>query len=444
MFDKISEKLSDNSLIKLNLNVNFFEKAFNIINKNKNSLKIVTINIQNKKEGDDIFIIKTLSNIINLKYLNINAHFQIINENNIKYLFLKEVETLNIPLIISKSIFNFNSFFEKIPKLNIITFNKIIFIEKDEERKSNVNSMNGLTLKSELVKNIKKIIFCSSPKNSSFFILAFLKLFINTKIKFNINEINISKCHFPEDIGYNNILAIISKFINITSLSLNNISFEKEEQKINFNILKNLNKLEYLYLKDFNYKNINMNIGEFLLLLSLNYKYINELGLSCKEVDSKMINLIAPKIKNFRYLTKLNFFNGYDNSNTISENNNEQKFLITFLSKNSVLSILQTCNLERYCMIDLRNINIKIDINFVNRYIAKYCNKNNEYFCYQRLFNNTFYPERSQLIYSYEHNNYCIECKEIYNDKAFDEDYFDNDNDSAHSESYYYDIENYF
>ena len=427
IFDKISEKIKENCLEKLFIKVNYFEKAFNILDKNKKSLEKLYIIIKSKNEENDINIIKTLSDIINLKILIIDANFSIINENNIKYLSFKKVETLFIPLIISKYLFNFNSFFKNIPHLKIICFNNIIFNEKKEERQYNINLMDKFNLDDNLVKNIKKIYFFKASKNSSFFILKFLKFFSNNKSKFNIREIEINKCDFIQDIEYNSLLEIISKFINITSLSLKYLSFEKE-QKININIIKNLNKLEYLYLKDFNYKINNINIDEFLSLLSLNHKYLNEIGLSCKEIDGEMLNLIAPKIKEFKYLTKLNFFNGYNDINP-NEITKKKKLRFIFILNNSIQDIINICNINRYCMIDLRNIDIKIDINKICRNIPKLDNHLNDYFCYQRIFNHKFCPNDSNLIYSSQLKTYYIECRKIYYNYDDDDYYYDNDND---------------
>lgn len=61
----------------------FFEEVLNIINKNKNFIKILSINI--KEESNNILIVKTLSNLPSLTDLKIIANFPIIDNQNINF-----------------------------------------------------------------------------------------------------------------------------------------------------------------------------------------------------------------------------------------------------------------------------------------------------------------------------------------------------------------------
>ena len=113
-FQRLSKKVKRDSLCKLEINLNKFEDGFNIIDKNINSLTELTLTINHKK--DSKILIKTISEITKLKKIRIISKFEILDEDNIKYLFLKNVEYLEIPLYVNNCLFDLNLLFGKIPK----------------------------------------------------------------------------------------------------------------------------------------------------------------------------------------------------------------------------------------------------------------------------------------------------------------------------------------
>ena len=130
LYNCISQKIKKDSLYKLEINLNNFQEGYKIISKNKNSLTELTLKLKNIRQ-DNITILKTLSDIINLKKLKLICDFQIFDEENIKYFSLKNIEYLEIPLYVNTLLFDFNIFFEKLPKLKKLKFNGINF--KDNE-----------------------------------------------------------------------------------------------------------------------------------------------------------------------------------------------------------------------------------------------------------------------------------------------------------------------
>ena len=384
LFNNIANVIKDNSLFKLDMNLNYFEEGINIINKNLNSLTELTIKINRKREDNAL---KILSNIVNLQKLKIIAKFPIVYKNNINYLDFKKLEFLEIPLYIKDYIFDFNNFFEKIPKIKTLIFNGIHFKNNNEIKEQNINILNNYKLNVNLVKYLQKIKFYNCQKNSSLFILKFLQIL--SVIKDNIISIKIENCEFDENININNLFDSISIFKNISNLQLNNINFKKG-QNFYYDKFNNFQRLEKLYLKGIDYEQNNIHLLSFLSYLYEKCRYINDIGLSCKKLNSDDINLILKKLKNFKYISKINLFDGYTNLDYYAYRDKNYIELIDFNTIND------------YCLIDLRNINIKKKINSmtsksyiypkisINNYIHdnnnKFCNKIEKYYCYQNLF----------------------------------------------------------
>ena len=129
LFNNIANVIKYNSLFKLDMNLNYFEEGINIINKNINSLKELTIKINIKREDN---ILKILAKIVNLQKLKIIAKFPIVYKNNINYLNFKNLELLEKPIYIKDYIFDFNNFFEKIPQIKTLILVFILKIIKNK------------------------------------------------------------------------------------------------------------------------------------------------------------------------------------------------------------------------------------------------------------------------------------------------------------------------
>lgn len=65
---------------------------------------------------------ETLSNIKNLKKLKLVANFGIFDNDNFKYLFLENLNYLEIPFYINDNLFEIKIFFETLPKLKKTSF----------------------------------------------------------------------------------------------------------------------------------------------------------------------------------------------------------------------------------------------------------------------------------------------------------------------------------
>jgi len=414
LFNNIANVIKDNSLFKLEMNLNYFDEGINIINKNLNSLRELTIKINHKKDNNNK-ILKVLSNIVKLNKLKIFAKFPIIYENNINYLEFNLIEFLEIPIYIKHNVFDFNSFFEKLPKLKILKFNGIHFSNKIEILEQNINILKNYKLDANLIKNLQKIKFINCQKNSSFFIIKVIQLLSETKIKDNITEIKIENCEFDENININNLFESFLHFKNITNLHLNNIIFKKG-QNFYYDKFNNFQKLEKLYFKGLDCEQNNIHLLSFLSYLSEKCKYLSDIGLSCKKLNSDDMNLILPKLKNFKFISKIHLFDGY----TISD-------YFSFRDKNYI-EIINLNSIDDYYLIDIRDINIKKENNykitkstiypkiFINDYIKenknnKFCNKSEKYYSYQNLFSSNSHIK----ILHYSHNEKSFILSELIN-----------------------------
>ena len=411
-FQRLSKKVKRDSLCKLEINLNKFEDGFNIIDKNINSLTELTLTINHKK--DSKILIKTISEITKLKKLRIISKFEILDEDNINYLILKNVEYLEIPLYVNDYLFDLNLLFEKIPKLKKLIFYGINFNDNFDKRYKNIKKLDEFNLNTKFVQKLRKINFLNSDKKSSFFIIKLIKIFLKSNIKENIKEIKIDNCDFDEKVNFNVLLKLISSFTNIKSLSLNNNSYEIGEQ-INYDEINNFNYLEKFYFKGLDYEKNEIKILYFLYKFSEKCRVLNELGFSCKGQNPYDMNIIFKVVKNYRLLTKLNIFDNYSKSDYYS--NKEDLFY---------LSGINIGEINDYCLCDLRNIDLKkenkinssVNFNQYNKLIIKdYLHQNNnnnnlisnkkeKYFSYQNFFKSNSCTNK--LFYSGEEKSFII------------------------------------
>ena len=404
LYNCISKKIKKDSLNRLEISLINFEEGYKIINKNKNSLMELTLEIKNLRKNT-IKILTTLSDIINLRKLKIISGYQILNEENIQYLNLEKVEYLEIPLYINEFLFDLNTFFEKIPNLKKLIFNGINF-QDGNAKEENFKRINSFKLNINLVKKLKKINFVNCKKNSSFFIIKLIELLSKSKIKENIKEIKIENCDFDNKINFNNLIILISSFTNIKSLSLNNITFETS-QPINYDEINNFENLEKFYFKGLNYEQNEIKILFFLYKFSEKCQRLNELGFSCKGLNPYDLNLIFKIIKNYRLLIKLNIFDNYDKDDYYT--NKEEGFYKEGINITSIFN---------YCMLDMKSIDFileKNNKNYQKNIINKYFNKKNldkkisnkkeKYFIYEKVINDSFYY---RLFYSKKKKSFLI------------------------------------
>ena len=404
LYNCISKKIKKDSLNRLEISLINFEEGYKIINKNKNSLMELTLEIKNLRKNT-IKILTTLSDIINLRKLKIISGYQILNEENIQYFNLEKVEYLEIPLYINEFLFDLNTFFEKIPNLKKLIFNGINFIDENS-KEENYKRINSFKLNINLVKKLKKINFVNCKKNSSFFIIKIIELLSKSKIKENIKEIKIENCDFDNKINFNNLIILISSFTNIKSLSLNNLTFETS-QPINYDEINNFENLEKFYFKGLNYEQNEIKILFFLYKFSEKCQRLNELGFSCKGLNPYDLNLIFKIIKNYRLLIKLNIFDNYDKDDYYT--NKEEGFYKEGINITSIFN---------YCMLDMKSIDFileKNNKNYQKNIINKYFNKKNldkkisnkkeKYFIYEKVINDNFYY---RLFYSKKKKSFLI------------------------------------
>ncbi len=389
LYNKISEVITKNSLITLDMNIKSFDGGMKIINKNLNSLEELTIKI-NKDICESNTIINTISNINNLRKLTLIADFQIFDEKNITYLNLKDVEYLKIPLYINAKIFDFNKFFEKIPKLKTLIFYGIDFSNNNTIlMQENIDILTNLKLNIDNIKFLKKIHFLKGKNNASFFIKKFLDVLLNKTIIENIKEIKIEDCNFNKDILFRDFIQELSLFPNLKNLSLNGNNFEIGEQ-LNYEDINNFENLEEFNFKGLNYELNEIKILYFLYKFSEKCKKLHELGFSCKGLNPYDLNLIFMIVKNYKYLTKLNIFDNYSKEDYYF--NKEDGFY-----KNGI----NIGEIDNYCMYDLRNINLeKVQRNNSSFYYKVYTkNIINDYFCEKQK--NRFVNEKENY-YSYQ------------------------------------------
>ena len=424
-FQKLSKKVKKDSLCKLEININKFEDGYILIEKNKNSLKELTLTINHKKESK--IIIKIISQITHLKKLRIICKFEIIDKDNIEYLSLKNIEYLEIPLYVNNYLFDLNLLFEKTPKLKKLIFYGINF-NNGFLVNENIKKLDEFKLNTKLVQKLKKINFFNSDTKSSFFIIKLIKIFLKSNIKENIKEIKIDNCDFGKIITFNNLLKLISSFTNIKSLSLNNNSFEIGEQ-INYDEINNFIYLEKFYFKGLDYDKNEIKILFFLYKFSEKCRVLNELGFSCKGLNPYDVNIIFKVVKNYKLLTKLNIFDNYSKSDYYT--NKEDKFY---------LSGINIGELNDYCLCDLGNMDLKkenkinssANFNQYNKLIIKdyfhqsnnnnnnmIINKKEKYFSYKNFFKDNSYVNK--LFYSNKEKSFIIGNMNHFTQKEFEE-----------------------
>lgn len=312
LYNQIASIVNENSLIILEVNVYNFEEVLKIINKNKESLQILTIKINNNKDNN-LLIIKTISKIENLLKLKIISIFPIIDKVNIDYFSLKKVYDLQISLNVINELFDFNFFFQKIPNLRKIHFHGINF-DNNEFTKLNEYNIRNMKLHTDIFDKIKKIKFSYGKESSSLFISMFIKNYPN---KNNIEKISIENCIFGNKTVLNEIINNLLLFSNLISLKLDYLNFKnkKTKSKINYEKLaklKNIEKFSFLGLKD---NKLNMTLTSLISLISENFRYINEIGFSINNLDSHEINSILLSLKKIKYLNKVRLFNNYCTKN---------------------------------------------------------------------------------------------------------------------------------
>ena len=417
-FDEISEVIKENSLYKLKMNLKYFICGLNIINRNEKSLKDLDLNIKHcKGQGK---IVKTISKIVNLKYLHIRCSFPIFTKRNISYLSLLNVEFLEIPLFIERYLFDLNTFFQKVPKLKKLIINKIYLSNNKKDMKL-FNLVEQYKLNDKLVKNLKKIKILNCKKKYSILIPKLLQFFANSKTKENIKEIKIENCYFNCNIPINNLLEDLSFFKNIKVLKIINNFFE-EKHIIDLARMTNFENLEKFYFKNKKNTMILGNLSLFLSNLSKKCKYINEIGLSGKNLNVFHLNLIFDLFQKFKYLTKLSLFDDYSKLDFISNN-------IGF-ENNIYLDLLK---IKYHCMLDLRNLDLKTAYHCPKVFISKYFGKKNynkliKYYSYQNILYDNF--NLNKLFYSKKEK--AFEIAEIQNNYLCEKDFFYNSfNDAA-------------
>ena len=396
LFNDISNSLNANSLTKLEMNLHYFDECINIINKNVNSLKELTIKIKGKKE-EGSKIIQTVSNLNNLQKLKIIAKISLLNPDNIKNLSFKNLKYLEMPLFIKNYIFDLNTFFEKCPKLKGIKLNGINFNKNNEIKEKNINIINNIKLNVNLVEKLKKIEISNCQKNGSFFIPKIFQLLSYEKIKDNIKEIKLENCEFDNNIDINILMKSISYYDKIESLQLNNISFQKG-QSFFFDRMDNFKYLNNFYFKGLNCEQNNIHLLSFLSHLSEKCKYLIEIELPNQNLNSDDMNLILKKLTNFHFLTKVSLFDNYTMSGFFAYRNKCNMSTIDFKQSNN------------HYMIDIRNMNIKKNIknittssyyspkiffvdDFNDNKNRTYSNEIEKYYSYESILLNNFHTK---------------------------------------------------
>ena len=412
-FNDVADVIKENSLEKIKINLNYLNNGITIIKKNLKSLKELIIKINHNKGKKEL--INLLSNITSLKKLKIIAKFPIFNKKNFNLLNLQKVESLEIPLYITKYFFDLNLFFEKIPNLKKLTFYNINILNHKnivEIKQKNIEYLEQYNLNEKFINNLKSIKFINSRNKSSFLIQKLLNVFSkNTTIKEKIKKIKIKNCEFDKEIMINDLMTSISSFKNLKCLNLNNISFENGQQ-LNYNSLEKLENLEKFVFKDINYEQNNNNkeidrLYLFLLNLSWKNKNMNEIEISTKKLNGKDINIIINLLGHFKLLTKLSLFENYSKFDYFSNSTTSEK------PEDLYINLIK---IKYYCMIDLRNINIFSECNFYPKVSIKdyffmekkkknYNKKKENYFIYQNLMDEDYklkYLSYSKTIDSFE------------------------------------------
>ena len=304
IYNEISKIIPENSLYKLEANCYFFEEILNIINKNKNSIKILTIKI--KEEDNNILMVKTLSNLPNLTELKIIANFPIIDDENINFFSLNKVKNLEMSLFINEKFFDLNLFFKKLPNLSKICFQGINLLNDNYDNISNIN------FDETPLKKLKSFKFLYGNEKASFFVLNFISKFPK---KLNIKSISIENIHFKDYIQFNNLIEYISLYTNLISLDLNYLKFnEEKKQIIEYNNLKNLQKITKISFLGFKYREWDIKDISFIEFIIGNFKHLIEIGISCYYLSYNKINHIFFLLKSLKYLAKIKILNNYSKS----------------------------------------------------------------------------------------------------------------------------------
>ena len=307
LYNKIAEIIPENSLQNLEVNIYSIEEVLNIINKNKMSIKSLTIKI-NKSHDNNLVLVKTLSKINNLSKIKLICTFPIIDNKNIEYLSLNKVENLQIPLNINKDLFDFNLFFKKFPNLRNLHFHNINFTNK-KSSKLNKNKLINMKLESDNINKIKKLKFSYAEKTASFFISMFIQKYPK---KNNITKLLIENCIFNDEKLLIDLIKNISFYSNLLSLKMDYLFFpnNKINSKIIYNNIQHLKNLEKLSILGWN---INKDLLILIPFIIKNYKYLFELGITCNDLNSKDMNSILYSSKQTKHLTKIKTLKNYNN-----------------------------------------------------------------------------------------------------------------------------------
>ena len=157
--------------------------------------------------------------------------------------------------------------------------------------------------------------------------------------------------------------------------------------------MNNFEKLNKFYFKGLDIEQNNIHILFFLSYLSEKCENLIDIGLSCKNLNSDDMNLILRKLKEFKYITKVNLFDNYTISDYYSYRDKNYFGLIDFDKVNDFyLTDLRNLNLKK----NFKNIKTtsffypKIFINdeFHQEKNKKFSNKFERYYSYQNVFNN--------------------------------------------------------
>ena len=317
LYDEISKIIPGNSLYKLEVNCYFFEEILNIINKNKNSIKILSINI--KEESNNTSIVKTLSNLPCITDLKLIANFPLIDNQNINFFSLNKVKHLEMSLFIKEKFFDLNLFFKKLPNLSKISFKGINLLNKNYDNISNLN------FDETYIKKLKSFKFLYGNENTSFFVLNFISKFPK---KLNIKNISIENIHFKDYIQINNLIEYISLYTNLIALELNYLSFkEKKKQIIKYSNLKNLQKITKISFLGFKYREWGIKDISFIEFIIGNFKYLFEIGISNYYLSYNKINHIFFLLKSLKYITKIKILNNYSKNYFFTEKQEKEELI---------------------------------------------------------------------------------------------------------------------
>ena len=338
IYDEIYKIIPENSLYKLEVNCCFFEEILNIINNNKNSIKILSINI--KEESNNTLIVKTLSNLPSLTDLKLITNFPLIDNQNINFFSLNKVKNLEMSLFINEKFFDLNLFFKKLPNLSKISFNGINLLNKNYDNISNLN------FDETSIKKLKSFKFLYGNENASFFVLNFISKFPK---KLNIKNISIENIHFKDYIQINNIIEYISLYTNLISLELNYLSFkEKRKQIIKYSNLKNLQKIRKISFLGFKYREWGIKDISFIEFIIGNFKHLFEIGISSYYLSYNKINHIFVLLKSLKYLTKIKILNNYSKNYFFTEKQEKEDLLNNIDDSYELEQLIEDIEEEEY------------------------------------------------------------------------------------------------